>query len=180
MGSLSKVQACNLIRSASGLAPISTTAQDPKVSRILDLAVLEMSGGTQAYNTNKTTLEPNSDDKIDVSEFVSFVLPPQYKNLVEKNGFLWDADNEEYFSESISDVLVTSLPQWDNITLAWQYAIASRAACNFLAQYKGYGNELAYWERRAYEYLCKAEIDDPASMGKITGVDDRLGGFGGI
>ena len=51
MGSLTKVQACNIIRSASNLSPISTTSQDLKVVRHLDLVVIEMSGGTQPYNT---------------------------------------------------------------------------------------------------------------------------------
>ena len=180
MGSLTKVQACNIIRSASNLSPISTTSQDLKVVRHLDLVVIEMSGGTQPYNTNKTTLTPNSDSKIDVSEFISFVLPVSLINLVEKDGFLWDSDNEEYYSESIDNVLVTSLPQWDNIPTAWQYAITHRACCNFIAQFKGVTNELQYWEKKAYESLCKAEIDNPANLGSVTGVNERLNNFGGI
>lgn len=180
MGSLSKVQACNMIRSASGLAPLSTQVEDPKTVRFLESAIIEMSNGSQPYNTNKVDLVVDNTGKIDVSEYISFVLPPEYKNLVSKDGYLWDSNNNEYYSQDIKGVLVTENISWENIPTAWQYAIAARAACNFLVQFKGYGNELAFCEKRAFDLLCAAELNDPANVSNSHGITDRINGFGGI
>jgi hypothetical protein len=135
--SFTQLEGINHIFSLVGLPPVTDTQTANKnvaiVTDIFERARKRVLRKAWFKFANKTDLSPNGNGQIPVSGYLRVLYPSHLLGrLTERNGFVWDKENDEYYGDVIRDAWVISDIAFSNIdSESWQEYIVHEAAVEF-------------------------------------------------
>jgi len=143
MAKTTKLEAVNTILSVIGEAPVNSLTPPGFPAASMALAVLEevnRAVQTQGWNFNTETdveLTPNVDKEIPLADNILEIDSIEGRNLIEKQGKLFDKDNNTFLFDDVVKVEWTLLYDFEEIPEAARQYIMIRAARVFQARQVG-------------------------------------------
>lgn len=120
------LEAHNQILALLGMPPINSLSAGnsiaSKISASIDRARKRILRAAPYKFGVQTDLTANADSEIAVSHYLRVIYPEQLqRKLTERNGIVWDIENNQAYTETIKDAIIVNDIAFDQISsYAWQ------------------------------------------------------------